>query len=91
MVLYQKTFGRALNGTSSQSGDGCAPLPTGPLQGHYHDLHIRINEAALARDAPPTAVSAGCPTPRIRPGDISLLVTMVIPLRVMWPPAQALP
>src|SRR5260370_279043 len=56
------------------------PLPPGPLQGRCHDVHIRINEAALELDASPTAVSAECPATLIRRGDISLLVTMALPL-----------
>ena len=81
---------RAHNGRSPQSGDGFAPLLTGPLQGCCPDVHIRVNEAALELDAPPTEVSVGCPATRMRQGDISLRVAMAIPLSVMWPPARAL-
>jgi hypothetical protein len=60
----------------------------------YRDIitacDVRMNEAAIELDAPPTAMSEGCPGTLIWRGDTSLLVAMAIPLRVMWLPARAL-
>jgi hypothetical protein len=75
--VSQSVVHGAHNGVSSQSGDGFAPLPTGPLQERCHDGHIHINEAALELDAPPTTVSV-MPATRIRRGGLSLRVTMGI-------------
>src|SRR5712692_3467012 len=67
------------------------PFPKVRCRDVVTTCHIHMNEAALQLDAPPTAMSEGCPGTRIWRADASLLVEMSIPVSVMWPPARALP
>src|SRR6266851_8917691 len=62
------------------------PFPKVRCRDGVTTCHIRMTEAALQIDAPPTAMSEGCPGTLIWRGEASLLVDMAIPVSVMWPP-----